>query len=727
MPILINQEKTRFKLDTPHTSYIFGQTPAGQLVQYYYGAHICDMEVDGFFELRSFPDEPVSTGSKAECPNVIPYEYGTQGCGDYRQSALGVAFDAGHGNVDLRYTGYTLSAGKPHLADQPCFFAQESECDTLIVQLEDKAAGLTVFLQYTVFSDLDVIVRSARITNIGKSPLVLKRAMSVSLSMPGANKELIHLPGAWSRERQVEREALTHSVHSYGSVRGVSGHLQNPFVAVVDKACTERAGSAYGVCLAYSGNFIIECENAYCDILRVNCGIAPESFAWTLASGESFATPEAALVYTDCGIGTMSRIFHRLLRRHLCVQAWQNRSRPVVLNNWEATYFDFNAEKLSALAKAAAALKIDLLVMDDGWFGARNGDTAGLGDWVVNEKKLGCTLNELTNQVKQAGTQFGLWIEPEMINEDSELYRTHPDWCFATPNKEKTPSRNQFVLDLTREEVLQYIEKSIAAVLESADIRYVKWDFNRVLTDVYSQSVPPERAGELAHRYTLAQYRLEAFFTNRFPNILFEGCSGGGGRFDAGQLYYFPHIWTSDNMDAIERMKIQFGTSFVYPPSTMAAHVCSSPNHVTGRFLPLETRAICAMMAGEFGYELDITALSFPEKEAVAKQVQQYKAIEALVHSGDFYRLENPFEGNYGAWCFVSEDQSACAVSVIQVLSEPNGMAHRLCLDGLKIEARYRDIATGKEYYGDTLMRAGILLPLQKADFTAQFYYFQMV
>lgn len=727
MMIQIDSQDMCFKLDTPNTTYLIGITKGGHLINFYYGKHISDTALNVLVPLMARPYAPDTPGvTIPECPDTMPFEYGCPGKGDFRIPAIELLLANGDRTLDLRYAGYRLYNGKQDPPGQPhLMIRKETQADTLEILLKDTGSPVEVALFYSVFNELDAITRRTEIRNQGTEGLTIHKAMSASVPLHGPERDMIHLCGAWARERQVERLPLGHSIQSVGSTRGASGHVHNPFAAIVSRECTERHGDAYGFNLVYSGSFLLEAEVDSYDGLRVNAGIHPQGFAWVLAGGECFATPECVLVYSAEGLGGMSRIFHRLYRDHLCPPKWAGINRPVVINNWEATYFHFDGDMLVSLAKQAAESHIDLLVMDDGWFGKREDDTTSLGDWVVNEEKLGCTLAELARRVAEQGVQFGLWIEPEMVSEDSALYRAHPEWCLQT-NREKTPSRNQFVLDFSRDEVLEYIQSAIAAVLRSAEIRYVKWDMNRNITDAYSAALPASRSGEVLHRYVLNVYRLAEYLTSEFPDILFEGCAGGGGRFDPAQLYYTPHIWTSDDMDPIERMKIQYGTSLVYPPAAMAAHVCSSPNHTTGRLLPLETRGHCAMMGGEFGYELDITVLNDAEKAAIRQQVETYKDIQQLIHKGDYYRLADPFRSPFAAWMFVDTAQTRFVLTYIQTLSEPNGNPHRILLDGLNPTALYREETTGMQIHGETLMNAGLWIPVQTGDFRSVLYRFSV-
>jgi alpha-galactosidase len=529
------------------------------------------------------------------------------------------------------------------------------------------------------------------------------------------------LSGAWVRERHMERRALAPGMQGVESRRGASSHNDNPFIALLSKGADEDHGDVYGFNLVYSGSFTAQAEVEQYGTTRVTMGINPFNFSWLLEPGQQFQTPEAVMVYSSAGLGAMSRTYHRLYRTRLCRGKFRDAARPVLVNNWEATYFDFNAEKIESIAEAGRELGIELFVLDDGWFGKRDSDNSSLGDWIVDSSKLPSGLEDLAQRVRKLGLQFGLWFEPEMISPDSDLYRKHPDWCLHVPDRRRTEGRQQLVLDFSREDVCDAIAEMVTKILNSAPITYVKWDMNRNMTEIGSALLPPERQKETAHRYMLGLYRVLDRITAQFPHILFESCSGGGGRFDPGMLYYMPQTWTSDNSDAVSRLKIQYGTSIVYPTSSMGAHVSAVPNHQVGRITSLEMRGHVAM-SGNFGYELDLTKFSERENEIVKAQVALYKDIRHLVQFGDFYRLLSPFEGNETAWMIVSEDQSEAAVFFFKVLAEPNEAIKRLRLKGLDPEADYRLVDDGQTYGGDYLMYAGVPIPLLHGDFQSKMW-----
>jgi len=588
-----------------------------------------------------------------------------------------------------------------------------------VIFLEDAASSLKLELYYVVFADRDVIARSARITNGGKEAVRLEKMMSACLELPNGSWEAIHFHGRHAMERRLERLPLMHGTMEVGSRRGTSSHQHNPGVILCSPDATEEHGGCYGLSLIYSGSFSMEIEMDQMDSVRAVCGINPEFFEYRLEPGEAFDTPQLMMTYSGSGLGRMSANFHSIIRHNLCRGKYKFARRPVLINNWEATYFDFNEEKILSIARQASELGIEMLVLDDGWFGSRDSDNAGLGDWFVNTDKLKGGLTDLVTGINGLGMKFGIWIEPEMVNEDSRLYREHPDWALTIPGRKPCRSRNQLVLDMSRSEVRDYVFDSIAAVLKSANVEYVKWDMNRSICDVYSAVLPKERQGEVYHRYVLGIYDLMERFTSSFPNILFEGCSGGGGRFDPAILYYSPQIWCSDDTDGIERLEIQYGTSFFYPISAVGSHVSAIPNHQTGRRTPLATRGVVAM-AGSFGYEMDLNLLTEDEKEAVKAQVEDYKKYYDLIHNGDYYRLTSP-QGDSGftAWQFVSGDKTRTLLNLVITHVRANAPDLWFKLRGLDPEKRYRLEENGRIYSGSALMNAGISIPMIMGDYPA--------
>ena len=563
--------------------------------------------------------------------------------------------------TDIRYRSHRIYPGKPKLEGLPATYTNDdSEAETLEIVCVDELTGAEITLIYAAFSKLDVITRSVRIANTSDKPFSIERVHSAAVDFTEMDFDMLHLQGRWAKERTLVTRHLEFGLQGIHSRRG-SSHNNNPFIALARDGYTEESGEVFGFSFVYSGNFAAEVEVDCMRSTRVLMGTDPVDFAWKLEPGESFQAPEVVMVYSDHGVGGMSRTYHKLYRFNLCRGEWKTKKRPIIVNNWEATYFNFDSEKLVAIAKDAADLGIEMLVMDDGWFGKRNNDKSSLGDWYVNEDKLKGGLAELVRRVNALGVKFGIWFEPEMISPDSDLYRAHPDWCLHTEGRERSIGRNQYVLDMSRKDVRDNIFDQMYKILSSANIEYVKWDFNRNLTEVGSELLPPDRQSEVAHRYMLGVYELLERLLAAFPHLLLEGCSGGGGRFDAGMLYYSPQIWTSDDTDAIERLEIQYGTSIVYPPSAMSAHVSACPNHQTKRTSPFKTRGDVAM-AGAFGYELDLTKLNDEERGLVRRQVADYHRYYDVIQNGDYYRLINPTESkgdmtSAAAWESVSSDK----------------------------------------------------------------------
>lgn len=725
MPIRYEPERKLFYLQTRNTSYIMGLVRDQYLAHVYWGKKVRSADLDSLVPVggRAFSAE----ASPGLTLDAIPQEYPGYGTGDYREPAYQALLANGTTTTELVYVSHSIAKGKPALEGLPSVYTEgDHEAQTLTIVLEDPQAGLRAELLYTVMEEYDVITRSVRLYNMGSSSLQLKRALSVSVDFSHSRFELIRLSGSWARERHVIRQPLAGGVHEINSKRGASSHQHNPFLALAAPGADEDLGEVYGINLVYSGNFTAYAEVDQFSTTRVGVGINPFGFSWLLEPGHCFQTPEAVLVYSDKGIGGMSRIFHSLYRTRLIRGSFRDRPRPVLINNWEGTYFDFDADKIVSIAESAKELGIELLVLDDGWFGKRDDDRSSLGDWFVNRKKLPAGLADLAGRINSLGLQFGLWFEPEMVSPDSELYRAHPDWCLHVPDRRRTLCRTQLILDLSRQEVCDYIIEAVSSVLRSAPISYVKWDMNRHMTEIGTPSLPPEQQGETAHRYMLGLYRVMEAVTSAFPHVLFESCSGGGGRFDPGILHYMPQTWTSDNTDAVERLKIQYGTSIVYPASAMGAHVSAVPNHQVHRITPLSMRGDVAM-SGNFGYELDPARFTAEEKETVKAQVAFYKSIRTLVQQGDMYRLHSPFEGNETAWMFVSTDKTEILACYFRVLADSNGGRGRLRLKGLDPELDYVLLETGQVYGGDLLMHAGLLLPWLAGDFQSRLYHFKAV
>lgn len=715
-----------FELDTDNTSYRIGiADDEGFVGHIYYGRKIRSQQCGQFLRTWEGPFVP-STNNRERCSflDTFPTEYSGNGIGDYRESCIAVKTITGSRTTDLMYESYDIIDGKPELEGLPASFAGDEMVQTLILHMADKGDGLEVDLLYSVFECEDVITRSVKVRNNGDKDIRLTKVYSACIDMDDEDFEMLTLHGSWARERQMERRSIAYGKQSVSSLRGESSHQDHPFMAWMTRGSNQASGDVYGMHFVYSGNFIAQIEKSQFDSIRAVMGIHSEGFEWLLTPGDEFVAPEVVLTYSHNGIGQMSRNLHDFYRGHLIRSKYLHQKRPVLINNWEATYFDFDTDKLIAIAKSASEHGIEMLVMDDGWFGHRNDDATSLGDWFVNENKIKGGLKHLVDEVNKLGLKFGIWMEPEMISPDSELYRKHPDWAFSVPERTATLSRNQYVLDLSRKEVRDYVYECVYKVISSANIEYVKWDMNRQLTDIGSMEFTGDRQGELAHRYVLGVYELQERLVRDFPDLLLENCSGGGARFDPGMLYYSPQIWCSDDTDAIERLSIQEGTELIYPLSTMGAHVSDCPNHTVGRTTPFMTRAHVAL-AGTFGYELDITKISDEERMVIPEQVALYHKYNDLVREGDYYRIASYREnGLYDCWMVVAKDKSEALVTYVQVLGKPNVHSRKIKLLGLDEAADYRLDGTDKVYGGDLLMNAGLLIEKMCGDYMSRLYYF---
>ena len=713
--IIQDDKKRLFTLQTRNTTYQLKADQNGVLLHTYYGPKVQGGDLSRLirFADRGFSPNPNEVGNdRTYSLDTLPQEYSGSGAGDFRLSSLELELPDGSYVADLRYVDAKLQSGKYTLEGLPAFFGSDEDADTLVITMEDAAAHVRVELLYGVFEAYDLITRAVRIVNCGDKPVRLRRAASLCLDFPSADLDFITFDGGHVKERSLHRAHLRHGVQSVGSIRGISSHQHNPFVMLCEPGADEEHGTCYGAALLYSGNFEASVERCQFEDARLTLGIHPYHFCWTLEPSQAFTTPEAALLCSPNGFGQMSRQFHRAIRAHLLRDVWQNRRKPVLVNSWEAFYFDYDHERLLRFAKESAALGVELFVLDDGWFGHRDDDSSSLGDWWVNEKKLPGGLGALTAEINQLGMEFGLWVEPEMVSEDSCLYREHPDWVLNPGDRPCTRGRYQLVLDYTREEVRDYIFQALQKLLDNANVSYLKWDMNRALTQVWSAALPAERQGEVYHRFVLGVYDLLERIRQANPNTLIEGCSGGGGRFDMGMLYYTPQIWCSDNTDAIDRLSIQYGTSFAYPPSTMGAHVSVVPNEQTGRSVPMETRATVAM-SGTFGYELDLGALPEQEKDMVVQQIQAYKESYDLIQTGDYYRLSAPTpDGAPTAWLHVSTDRRTALLCVVAGQTHAGPPFRQVKLQGLDPSLQYRLTGDDTPWPGDVLMQAGYPLPM---------------
>jgi len=710
-----------FKLDAGDASYIIGIVDEEQFLGHvYFGRRISDSFIhsDSLMRINESPFVPSKNNrDRLSFYDTFPSEYPTHGIGDFRETCLGILDSGGHTASKLEFVSYEIMKGKPPLDGLPATFGNDEDCTTLKIVCLDRILNLEVILLYTAFEHLNVITRSAVIRNSGNDPISLTKALSCCVDLDGNDYDIISLHGSWARERHIQRIPMGLGKKVISSNRGEPGHQYNPFVAVAESDATEDFGEVYGFNLVYSGNFYACVEGTQFEAARIVMGINPTDFRWLLEPGQEFTAPEVVMVYSYQGIGGMTRTFHDLYRKPLIRSSYRDRKRPILINNWEATYFNFDTEKLLAIAREASSLGIEMLVMDDGWFGRRNSDNCSLGDWVVNEEKLKGGLRHLVDEVNKLGMGFGIWFEPEMVSPDSDLYRAHPEWCIHIEGRTAGLARNQYVLDLANPEVADAVYDMMKKILSEANITYVKWDMNRPLTDLGSNWLPPERQGELSHRYILAVYKMMDRLTTDFPHILLENCSGGGARFDPGMLYYGPQIWCSDNTDAIDRLIIQRGTAMVYPLSTIGAHVSDCPNHTVNRTTPFETRGYVAL-AGTFGYELDVTKIPEEDRKMIPEQVKMYHKYNDLIREGDYYRIAD-FSDNhlYDAWMVVSKDKKEALVTYIQVYQRPNHRSRRIRLKGLDENTVYRDSLTGESCSGSALMYAGINITGLYGDF----------
>lgn len=712
MPIIYNEKTREFHLYNQEISYIIKILDNDQPGQLYYGKRLTYREdFSHLFEyaMRDMSPYAFEENSTFSLEN-IKQEYPTFGCGDMRFPAYEIERENGSHVVEFVYKEHKIYNGKPKLEGLPATYVEsDDEAQTLELVLEDTSINTRIVLLYTIYEAFPVIARSVRFECDSDEKITLLSAMSACVDLPDKDYEMIDLAGVWARERHVRRHKLDYGIQSIYSMRGCSSYQFNPFLALARENADEFQGQVYGFSLVYSGNFLAQTEVDNYDTARVLMGIHPNGFKWTLGKGESFQTPEMVMVYSEAGLNGMSQTFHKLYRTRLARGTWRDKVRPILINSWEAFYFDFDAPKLLGLADVAADLGMELFVLDDGWFGKRDDSTSSLGDWYPNEEKLKGTLKELAEKINAKGLKFGLWIEPEMTNKDSDLYRAHPDWILAEQGKRICHSRTQYVLDFSKKEVREYIGDMLENLLAEVPVSYIKWDMNRTFSEVFSNGNDREYQGKVCHKYILGVYELYERLTSRFPHVLFESCASGGARFDPGMLYYAPQGWTSDDTDAIERLKIQYGTSMVYPVSCMGSHVSASPNHQTNRVTPLETRADVAYF-GTFGYELDLLKLGEEDKAEIRRQIAFMKEKRDLIQKGTFYRLKSPFEGNETAWMIVSEDQKKALVGYYRVMQPVNVGFKRLKLKGLKEDTCYKVSGYAYDCYGDELMQVGMIL-----------------
>lgn len=723
MGIRFNEQNKLFNIESKNTSYILNVLETGHIAHLYWGRKINSNKIDYLIKKRQ-------CGSfLADLDNIddfhleaVPQEYPSYGNPDLRSPAVQIKLSNGTTVTDFRYYSHKIFKGKNKLQGLPATYVENDiEAETLEITLNDSLANLKLILSYTVFEEYDAITRNVKVINDSNEEIDILRVLSANVDFNHSEFDFIQLSGAWARERHIVRTPLRSGGQCVESRRGASSHAQNPFMALVSHEANEDVGDVYGFNLIYSGNFLANVEVDMHNNSRAQIGINPFDFTWNLESKQEFQTPEVVMVYSPNGLTGMSHIYHDLYRERLARGSYRDKERPILINNWEATYFDFDNEKIKEIAKEASDLGIELFVLDDGWFGERNSDDSSLGDWFVSENKIKCGLNSLVKDINDLGMKFGLWFEPEMISPNSNLYREHPDWCIHIENRTRSLARKQLVLDLSRDEVCDAVIKMITDVLKSAPISYVKWDMNRNITELGSPAWPPKKQKELAHRYMLGLYKILENITSNFPDILFESCSGGGGRFDGGMLYYMPQTWTSDDTDAIERLKIQEGTSLVYPSISMGSHVSAVPNHQVNRITPLSTRGIVAM-AGSFGYELDVTKMTDIEKEEVKKQIELYKSIRKVVQFGDLYRLKSPFKSNEVSWMTLSKDKEFAIVSYVKQYSEVNKIPGRLKLKALDENSLYEIIETKEVFGGDELMYIGLEIGELIGDYVSKMW-----
>lgn len=717
MSIIYNEKEKLFSLNTQNTTYQMKVDKFGFLIHTYYGK-----KINGNASYMIIPHDRGFSGNPYDAEHdrtysldTLPQEYSFHGSGDYRSNAFDIKDENYTSGCDLRYVSHEIKNGKYSLEGLPSVYSDNAQ--TLIITLKDNRLNVKIDLYYGVIEDKDCITRAVKIQNLGQNTVTLSSAFSTNLDMLTGDFDILHFYGKHAGERTAERTHLEHGIFSIGSSRGASSHQHNPFVIVCETDTNEQYGNCFGMTFMYSGSFSFIAEKDQINQTRFLMGIQPQRFDYILERNEVFIAPEVAMIYSSEGFETLSHKFHDLIRHNVCRGKYKLERRPILINNWEATYFDFNGEKLYNIAKQASELGVEMMVLDDGWFGSRNSDTEGLGDWFVNEEKLQGTMKEVSERINSLGTKFGLWIEPEMVNENSQLYKNHPDWAFVIPDKKPVRSRYQLVLDFSRKEVVDYIFEKISKVIDNANISYIKMDMNRSLDDIYSAVHGKASEGKILYKYMLGVYDFISRILGRYPDLFIEGCSGGGGRFDAGMLYYCPQIWCSDNTDAISRLHIQYGTSFGYPISAVGSHVSTVPNHQTGRSVDLNTRGIVAM-SGSFGYELDLNLLSDDEKIEVKQQILDYKKYWDLIHNGKYYRLTNCEKDNKkAAWAFVKNDRSEVLINIVKLNAEHNAAIEYIKLRGLDENAIYK--AENATYYGSQLMYSGLPVKIMHGEYKA--------
>lgn len=727
--ITFDDKQQTFHLHNDQISYVLGIEDGGVLAHLYYGQRINHYhgQLKNPRLDRGFSGNLPGSDDRTYSLDTILREYSSAGDGDYREPAMIVRQSDGSRSAMFSYDKHTIINGKPKLNGLPAAYTQtKDEAQTLVIELVDKVSQLKLALSYTIYRNRPVVTRSVQVINGGTETVHLEKIASMAIDLPAGDKQVISLPGAHVNERHVDRQDISFGTKVFQSRRGTTSHHMNNFIALVDCQTTEQEGSAIGLSLVYSGNHKEEVSKDPFGTYRISMGINDDQFDWLLVPNDSFQAPEVIMTYSNKGLNGMSQALADLLQNRVARGKHQKALRPIVVNNWEATFMDFDEARLQPLVDDAKDLGLEMFVLDDGWFGHRDNDDSSLGDWHVYQQKFPKGLQHFSDYIHQQGLKFGIWFEPEMISIDSDLYRQHPEYMLRVPNREPSPARSQFVLDMGRKEVRENIHQQMKQVLDNCPIDYIKWDMNRNLSDIYSNDLPADQQGEVMHRYVLGFYELLEELTTEYPDILWEGCSGGGGRFDTGMLYYMPQSWTSDNTDAVARMQIQYGTSLAYPISSMTSHVSVSPNQQTGRFTSLKTRGAVAM-SGVFGYELDLTQMTEDEKQAVKEQIAFYKEIRPIIQYGKFSRLINPEETNFAAWMFLSENQQDVVVFSFKILSEAQPAYHVLKLTGLMPNKEYQNIETGQIIGGDELMTTGFYEEVSFEDFASKIYRFKIV
>ncbi len=724
--IFFDEKNMTFLIQTEKASYVMAVVN-GYLGHVYFGKKLGSAPGLSSLRMGDYTYLAGKPGDKCTFMDGFPFEYSISGTGDFRACPLVVKNENGFYGGELKYSSHSIYKGKKPLPGLPATFGTEDDTRSLDITLTDEVLGLKVILTYSIYKEIDAVTRSVRVELSSDSKIYIEKIMSASLEMPCDDKEIITLHGSWARERIPDRRVIGHGTTSISSSRGISSHQEHPFAAFVSPDCTEEGGEALALSFVYSGNFLAEAERTQHDMLRINMGINPDNFSWELCQGDSFTAPEVIMVYSSEGLSAMTNSFHEIIRKHLIRSRYLHKKRPVLLNNWEATYFDFTEEKLLRLAETAKKAGIEMLVMDDGWFGKRDSDNCSLGDWKVDRRKLPNGVDGLAEKINEIGLEMGIWFEPEMISPDSDLFRAHPDYAIQIPGRAPSECRNQFVLDITRKEVRDCIFEQISDILKTANIKYIKWDMNRPLTDVGSITTG---GGEFHHRYMLAVYELQERLLSEYPDLLLENCTSGGGRFDPGMMYFSPQIWCSDDTDAIERLAIQEGTALIYPLSVIGAHVSICPNHIVGRTTDLKTRGYVAL-AGTFGYEMDINRLSDEELSEIAGQIKMYHKYNDLVREGDYYRLissnrlvkKNRDNTSY-SWMVVSKDGSEALMTYVQARGNANTRPEKVKLRGLCPGSDY-ELPDGRSFRGDELMNIGFVTDKIYGDGAASLYYFR--